>query len=50
MMLIEKYISKTPEVVFEVVSPSTAKRDENVKYIIYQGEGLNIYIGFILMM
>jgi len=39
-----KYISKTPEVVFEVVSPSTAKRDENLKYIIYQGEGVKYYI------
>ena len=40
----QKYISKTPEVIFEVISPSTAKRDENLKFMIYAGEGVKYYI------
>ncbi len=39
-----KHISKTPEVIFEVISPSTAKRDENLKSIIYAGEGVKYYV------
>ncbi len=39
-----QYISKTPEVIFEVISPSTAKRDENLKFTIYAGEGVKYYI------
>ncbi len=39
-----KHISKTPEVIFEVISPSTAKRDENLKFTIYAGEGVKYYI------
>ena len=40
----KKHISKTPEVIFEVVSPSTAKRDENLKFTIYETEGVKYYI------
>lgn len=40
----KKYISKTPEIIFEVLSPSTAKRDENLKFTIYAGEGVKYYI------
>ncbi len=39
-----KYISKTPEVIFEVISPSTARRDEELKYSIYASEGVKYYI------
>ncbi|MEA3456727.1 MAG: Uma2 family endonuclease [Campylobacterota bacterium] len=39
-----KYISKTPEIVFEVISPSTAKKDEGLKYTIYEAEGVQYYI------
>jgi len=39
-----KYISKTPEVIFEVISPSTAKKDEELKYSIYASEGVKYYI------
>ena len=40
----EKYISKTPEVIFEVISPSTARKDEGLKYSIYASEGVKYYI------
>lgn len=39
-----KYISKTPEVIFEVISPSTARKDEGLKYSIYASEGVKYYI------
>ena len=38
-----RFIAKTPEIVFEVVSPSTAQRDENLKYAIYEREGVKYY-------
>jgi len=39
-----KYISKTPDIIFEVISPSTAKKDEGLKYEIYEEEGVEYYI------
>ncbi len=39
-----EYISKTPEVIFEVISPSTARRDEELKYSMYASEGVKYYI------
>ncbi|HHH37790.1 MAG TPA: Uma2 family endonuclease [Epsilonproteobacteria bacterium] len=39
-----KHISKTPEIIFEVISPSTAKKDEGLKYTIYEEEGVRYYI------
>jgi Uma2 family endonuclease len=40
----ENYISKTPEVIFEVISPSTASKDETLKYQMYAKEGVKYYI------
>lgn len=40
----EQYISKTPEVIFEVISPSTARKDEGLKHNIYAQEGVKYYI------
>jgi Uma2 family endonuclease len=40
----ENYISKTPEVIFEVISPSTASKDEELKYKIYANEGVKYYV------
>jgi len=40
----EKYISKTPEIIFEVISPSTARKDEGLKHSIYAQEGVKYYI------
>ena len=39
-----KHISKTPEIIFEVISPSTAKKDEGLKYTMYEAEGVRYYI------
>ena len=38
------FISKTPELIFEVLSPSTAKRDEGLKFSIYEQEGVKYYV------
>lgn len=38
------YIAKTPEIIFEVLSPSTAKRDEGLKFSLYEKEGVKYYI------
>ena len=40
----DKYITKAPEIVVEVISPSTARRDEKTKFQIYQEEGVKYYI------
>ena len=37
-------ITKAPEIVFEVISKSTAKRDETIKFEVYQEEGVKYYI------
>jgi Uma2 family endonuclease len=41
---IKSYISKPPKIIFEVISKSTAKKDEIIKYEIYEREGVNYYI------
>lgn len=38
------YITKRPEIIVEVASKSTIKRDENVKYELYQDEKVPYYI------
>jgi len=37
-------VTKAPEIVFEVISKSTAKRDEQLKFEVYQNEGVKYYI------
>ncbi|MEA3513728.1 MAG: Uma2 family endonuclease [Campylobacterota bacterium] len=37
-------ITKAPDIVFEVISKTTAKRDETIKFDIYQNEGVKYYI------
>ena len=39
-----KFITKAPEVIVEVISPSTAKKDETIKFEIYQKERVKYYI------
>ncbi|MEZ5536433.1 MAG: Uma2 family endonuclease [Thiolinea sp.] len=39
-----KYISKTPEIAFEIISPSTASKDENLKLRLYADEGVKYYV------
>ena len=38
------YITKAPSVIFEILSPSTAKKDRELKYRIYEKEGVKYYI------
>ena len=40
----ERYLTKAPKIVFEVISPSTARRDEEIKFKIYEEEGVEFYI------
>ena len=40
----EAYLSKAPKLIVEVLSPSTAKKDETVKFDIYEAEGVQYYI------
>ncbi len=38
------YITKAPKIIFEVLSKSTAKKDEGVKFRLYEAEGVRYYI------
>jgi Uma2 family endonuclease len=40
----EKYITKAPKIIIEILSSSTAKKDETVKFSIYEDEGVKYYI------
>jgi Uma2 family endonuclease len=41
---IGEYVDRTPEIIFEILSPSTARGDETVKFEIYRREGVHYYI------
>ena len=38
------YISRAPELVFEILSKSTALKDQNAKFTIYETEGVRYYV------
>ena len=40
----ENYLTKAPEIVFEVLSKSTAKKDLSIKYELYEKECVKFYI------
>jgi len=40
---VKEFVKKPPEVVFEVVSKSTATRDEQLKFQLYEREKVNYY-------
>ncbi len=40
----EAYLTKAPKIVIEIISPSTAKKDETVKFDIYEEEKVQYYI------
>lgn len=40
----EAYIKKAPKMIFEILSKSTATVDKNLKYELYEKEGVNYYI------
>ena len=41
---IEEYLRETPDLVVEVVSPSTIQKDEKLKYELYEREGVKVYV------
>jgi len=41
---IDDYPKTTPKIVIEIISPSTAKNDEEIKFNIYEKEGVEYYI------
>ncbi len=40
----EVYLTKAPKIIIEILSPSTAKKDETVKFDIYEEEKVQYYI------
>ncbi len=40
---VDEYLKFTPEIVFEIVSKSTAFKDENVKFALYEREKVKFY-------
>ncbi len=40
----EAYITKAPEIIVEIISKSTAKKDEKYKFEIYEQEKVNYYV------
>ena len=40
----ESYLTKAPEIIVEIISKSTAKRDETYKFDIYEAEKVKYYI------
>ena len=40
----EYYLTKAPEIIVEIISKSTALRDERYKFSIYESEGVQYYI------
>lgn len=40
----ERYMTKAPQIIVEVVSKSTAKRDEQTKFTLYEAERVKYYV------
>ena len=40
----EAYIIKAPRIIFEILSPSTARKDQELKFHLYEEEGVSYYI------
>ena len=41
---VEDFIKRTPEVIFEVVSPLTVRKDEHLKFYLYERERVPYYV------
>ena len=41
---VEEYLREPPEIVVEVVSPSTVQKDEKLKFELYEREGVKTYV------
>ncbi len=42
--VVGKYPTKSPAMIFEILSPSTSKKDKNLKYQLYESQGVKYYI------
>lgn len=40
----DKYLTKPPVLIFEILSPATSFKDRNIKYKIYESQGVKYYI------
>ena len=40
----DSFITKTPAIIFEVLSPSTKKKDRTTKYELFQEQGVKYYV------
>jgi len=40
----EAYLTKAPKIIVEILSPSTARKDETVKFDLYEAEGVQYYL------
>ncbi len=40
----DEKLTQKPDLIFEIISPSTAKRDEVLKFDLYQQEGVGYYV------
>jgi len=40
----DEKLTKKPEIIFEIASPSTVRRDETLKFELYQQEGVAYYV------
>lgn len=38
------YLSQAPELIFEILSPATAKKDQTLKFELYEKEGVKFYV------
>ncbi len=39
-----QYLTKAPKIIFEILSPATAKKDIGIKFDLYQQEGVKYYV------
>lgn len=39
-----KFITQAPKIIFEILSPSTAKKDQNIKFDLYESNGVKYYV------
>jgi len=40
----QNYLTRAPALIFEILSPSTAAKDEGVKFRLYESEGVTYYV------
>lgn len=40
----DNYLTQAPEIIFEILSPSTAKKDQTTKFELYEKEAVKYYI------